>query len=195
MHRAHRLDAIDIKLRFINTHVDARAALKLWDTLAVILPLANEPSQERLLEQLDQDPQVLISWGAAVKAASELARNCSGVDPSWNAAIVNEACCEWIATYRDYATAAADALIVAYEVVHDLGASILRGATSASRSPDPSLFLTKAWLATRPRWHIHLLLRLTPFWPSLIDLLTNQRDRTLESVGKIIPCHRHTPGR
>jgi len=68
-------------------------------------------------------------------------------DPSWNAAIAIEARGEWITTYRNYRTAAADALIVAHEVVHDLGASILRGATRASRSPDPSPLLTKASLA------------------------------------------------
>ena len=48
--------------------------MKFWDTSAVIPLLANEPSPERLPEQLEQDPQVLIGWGTTVEVACALAR-------------------------------------------------------------------------------------------------------------------------
>ena len=48
--------------------------MKFWDTSALIPLLANEPSRERLLEQLEQDPQVLIGSGTTVEVACALAR-------------------------------------------------------------------------------------------------------------------------
>ena len=48
--------------------------MKFWDASAVIPLLANEPSREHMLEQLEQDPQVLIWWGTTVEVASALAR-------------------------------------------------------------------------------------------------------------------------
>jgi predicted nucleic acid-binding protein len=48
--------------------------VKFWDASAVIPLLANEPSREHMLEQLEQDPQVLIWWGTTVEVASALAR-------------------------------------------------------------------------------------------------------------------------
>jgi uncharacterized protein len=48
--------------------------MRFWDASAVIPLLSNEPSRERLLERLEQDPQVLIWWGTTVEIASALAR-------------------------------------------------------------------------------------------------------------------------
>ena len=53
---------------------EAPNAMKFWDTSALIPLLANEPSRELLLEQLEQDPQVLIGWGTTVEVACALAR-------------------------------------------------------------------------------------------------------------------------
>ena len=48
--------------------------MRFWDASAVIPLLSNEPSRERLLARLEQDPQVLIWWGTTVEIASALAR-------------------------------------------------------------------------------------------------------------------------
>jgi predicted nucleic acid-binding protein len=48
--------------------------MKFWDASAVIPLLAFEPTRPRLLELLEQDPQVLIWWGTTVEIASALAR-------------------------------------------------------------------------------------------------------------------------
>jgi predicted nucleic acid-binding protein len=57
------------------TRADETASgMRFWDTSAVIPLLAYEPVRPRLLELLEQDPQVLIWWGTAVEIASALAR-------------------------------------------------------------------------------------------------------------------------
>jgi predicted nucleic acid-binding protein len=48
--------------------------MRFWDASAVIPLLASEPTRPRLLELLEQDPQVLIWWGTTVEIASALAR-------------------------------------------------------------------------------------------------------------------------
>jgi uncharacterized protein len=48
--------------------------VKFWDASAVIPLLANEPTRPRMLEILEDDPQVLIWWGTPVEIASALAR-------------------------------------------------------------------------------------------------------------------------
>jgi predicted nucleic acid-binding protein len=48
--------------------------MRFWDASAVIPLLAIEPTRPRLLELLEQDPQVLIWWGTTVEIASALAR-------------------------------------------------------------------------------------------------------------------------
>jgi uncharacterized protein len=48
--------------------------MRFWDTSAVVPLLADEPARPRLLELLEQDPQVLIWWGTTVEIASALAR-------------------------------------------------------------------------------------------------------------------------
>ncbi len=48
--------------------------MRFWDSSAVIPLLALEATRARLLELLEQDPQVLIWWGTTVEIASALAR-------------------------------------------------------------------------------------------------------------------------
>jgi len=48
--------------------------MKFWDTSAIILLLADEPSREGLLAILEDDPQVIAWWGTSVEIASALAR-------------------------------------------------------------------------------------------------------------------------
>jgi predicted nucleic acid-binding protein len=48
--------------------------MRFWDASAVIPLLAFEPTRPRLLELLEQDPQVLLWWGTTVEIASALAR-------------------------------------------------------------------------------------------------------------------------
>ena len=48
--------------------------MRFWDASAVIPLLAMEPTRPRLLELLEQDPQVLIWWGTTIEIASALAR-------------------------------------------------------------------------------------------------------------------------
>jgi predicted nucleic acid-binding protein len=48
--------------------------MKFWDASAVVPLLALEPARARLIEMLDEDPQVLIWWGTSVEIASALAR-------------------------------------------------------------------------------------------------------------------------
>ena len=62
--------------------------MKFWDTSALIPLLANEPSRERLLEQLEQDPQVLIGWGTTVEVACALARQLAD---SWHEIVPSDA--------------------------------------------------------------------------------------------------------
>src|ERR1019366_6737824 len=62
--------------------------MRFWDTSAVIPLLANEPSRERLLEQLGQDPQVLIGWGTTVEVACALVRQLAD---SWHEIVPSDA--------------------------------------------------------------------------------------------------------
>ena len=62
--------------------------MRFWDTSAVIPLLANEPSRERLLEQLEQDPQVLIGWGTTVEVACALVRQLAD---SWHEIVPSDA--------------------------------------------------------------------------------------------------------
>src|ERR1700681_2389577 len=48
--------------------------MRFWDASAIISLLADEPTRGRLLELLDEDPQVLAWWGTPVEIASALAR-------------------------------------------------------------------------------------------------------------------------
>ena|ERR1700691_313661 len=48
--------------------------MRFWDASAIIPRLADEPTRARLLELLDEDPQVLAWWGTPVEIASALAR-------------------------------------------------------------------------------------------------------------------------
>jgi uncharacterized protein len=48
--------------------------VRFWDASAVIALLAREAPRERMLELLDQDPQMLAWWGTPVEIASALAR-------------------------------------------------------------------------------------------------------------------------
>jgi predicted nucleic acid-binding protein len=48
--------------------------MKFWDASAIIPLLANEPTRSRMLNILNEDPQVLFWWGTPVEIASELAR-------------------------------------------------------------------------------------------------------------------------
>src|ERR1019366_7183094 len=62
--------------------------MRFWDTSAVIPLLANEPSRERLLEQLEQDPKVLIGWGTTVEVACALVRQLAD---SWHEIVPSDA--------------------------------------------------------------------------------------------------------
>jgi len=53
---------------------DAAATMRFWDASAIIPLLADEPARARLLELLDEDPQVLAWWGTLIEIASALAR-------------------------------------------------------------------------------------------------------------------------
>jgi uncharacterized protein len=48
--------------------------VKFWDASAIIPLLAEEPSTQRLLDQLDQDAEILAWWGTPVEIASAIAR-------------------------------------------------------------------------------------------------------------------------
>jgi uncharacterized protein len=48
--------------------------MKFWDTSAIIPLLADEPTRERLLAILEDDPQIVAWWGTPVEIASALAR-------------------------------------------------------------------------------------------------------------------------
>jgi predicted nucleic acid-binding protein len=48
--------------------------MRFWDASAIIPLLADEPTRERLLGLLEQDPQMLAWWGTPVEIASALAR-------------------------------------------------------------------------------------------------------------------------
>ena len=48
--------------------------MKFWDTSAIITLITEEPSRERLLEVLSEDPEVLIWWGTSIEVAAALAR-------------------------------------------------------------------------------------------------------------------------
>lgn len=53
---------------------EARAAMRFWDSSAVIPLLADEPARKSMLQLLQKDPQVLIWWGTPIEIASALAR-------------------------------------------------------------------------------------------------------------------------
>jgi predicted nucleic acid-binding protein len=48
--------------------------VRFWDASAVIPLVADEPSRERMLMLLDEDPQILVWWGTPVEVVSALAR-------------------------------------------------------------------------------------------------------------------------
>jgi hypothetical protein len=48
--------------------------MKFWDASAIIPLLADEPTRERLLAILEQDPEMVAWWGTPVEVASALAR-------------------------------------------------------------------------------------------------------------------------
>jgi predicted nucleic acid-binding protein len=48
--------------------------VKFWDASAIIPLLADEPTRERLLAILEQDPEMVAWWGTPVEVASALAR-------------------------------------------------------------------------------------------------------------------------
>jgi len=48
--------------------------MKFWDTSAIMAVLAGEPSRQRLLALLDEDPEILAWWGTPVEIASAIAR-------------------------------------------------------------------------------------------------------------------------
>jgi predicted nucleic acid-binding protein len=48
--------------------------MKFWDASAIIPLLAEEPTRERLLTVLEDDPQIVAWWGTPVEIASALAR-------------------------------------------------------------------------------------------------------------------------
>lgn len=48
--------------------------MRFWDSSAILPLLADEPERTRLLDLLDEDPQVLVWWGSSVEIVSALAR-------------------------------------------------------------------------------------------------------------------------
>ncbi|MGH8285957.1 MAG: type II toxin-antitoxin system VapC family toxin [Steroidobacteraceae bacterium] len=48
--------------------------MRFWDASAVIPLLADEPSRERMIRRLEEDPQILAWWGTPVEVVSALAR-------------------------------------------------------------------------------------------------------------------------
>lgn len=48
--------------------------MRFWDASAIVPLIAEEPARERMLELLDEDPQMLAWWGASVEVTSALAR-------------------------------------------------------------------------------------------------------------------------
>ncbi len=48
--------------------------MRFWDASAVIPLIAEEPTRARMLEVLDEDPQMLVWWGTPVEVVSALAR-------------------------------------------------------------------------------------------------------------------------
>ena len=48
--------------------------MRFWDASAIIPLLVAEPTKERLIALLDEDPYVLTWWGTPVEIASALAR-------------------------------------------------------------------------------------------------------------------------
>ncbi len=48
--------------------------MRFWDTSAIIPLLFDEPARGPLLQLLENDPLVLVSWGTPVEVASALAR-------------------------------------------------------------------------------------------------------------------------
>lgn len=48
--------------------------MRFWDASAIIPLVADEPSRERMLTLLDEDPQMLVWWGTPVEVVSALAR-------------------------------------------------------------------------------------------------------------------------
>src|SRR6185437_222914 len=48
--------------------------MRFWDASAIMPLLVAEPTRERLIALLDEDPEVLAWWGTPVEIASALAR-------------------------------------------------------------------------------------------------------------------------
>jgi len=48
--------------------------MRFWDSSAVIPLIAEEPARERMLELLEQDPQMLAWWATPVEVTSAMAR-------------------------------------------------------------------------------------------------------------------------
>ena len=48
--------------------------MRFWDSSAVIPLIAEEPLRERMLELLEDDPQMLAWWGTSVEVVSAMAR-------------------------------------------------------------------------------------------------------------------------
>jgi uncharacterized protein len=48
--------------------------MRFWDASAIIPLLVGEPTRQRLLTLLEEDPQMLAWWGTPVEIASALAR-------------------------------------------------------------------------------------------------------------------------
>lgn len=48
--------------------------MKFWDASAIVPLLADEPTRIRLLEILEDDPEILAWWGTPVEIASAIAR-------------------------------------------------------------------------------------------------------------------------
>ena len=48
--------------------------MRFWDTSAIIPLIAEEPTRERMLARLEEDPQILAWWATPVEVVSALAR-------------------------------------------------------------------------------------------------------------------------
>ncbi len=48
--------------------------MKFWDASAIVPLLVSEPTSSRLLDLLEEDPVVVVWWGAPVECASAIAR-------------------------------------------------------------------------------------------------------------------------
>lgn len=48
--------------------------MRFWDASALIPLIADEPERKRMIDRLEEDPQILIWWGTPVEVVSALAR-------------------------------------------------------------------------------------------------------------------------